>query len=103
MSGAAGRVRLGAAEARDLSERALRANGYSEAEARILADHMLDAALCGYEYSGLPKVLGTIEHPKGRQPRQPMRAIHETAVSVLYDGGNTVGMVTVYQDRKSVV
>jgi len=103
MSGAAGRVRLSAGEARALSERALRANGYSTEEARILADHMLDAALCGYEYSGLPKVLGTIEHPKGRQPRQPMHAIHETTVSVLYDGGNMVGMVTMYHATRAAI
>jgi hypothetical protein len=27
--------------------------GYDAEEARIIADHVIDAALCGYEYSGL--------------------------------------------------
>jgi LDH2 family malate/lactate/ureidoglycolate dehydrogenase len=43
------RVLLRVEEARELSERVLRANGYDAKEARIVADHMLNAALCGYE------------------------------------------------------
>ena len=43
------RVHLSVAEARDLSERAMRGIGYEPEEARILADHVIDAALCGYE------------------------------------------------------
>ena len=49
----ADRVHLSAAEAREHSERALRAIGYDTEEARIIADHAIDGALCGYEYSGL--------------------------------------------------
>ena len=98
-----GRVRLSVDAARELSERVLRNNGYDAEEARILADHMLDAALCGYEYSGLPKILNTIEHPKAREARTPMRAIHETDVSVLYDGGNNVGMVTMYRATEAAI
>jgi LDH2 family malate/lactate/ureidoglycolate dehydrogenase len=43
------RVRLSAAEAHALGERAMRGIGYDRDEARILADHVIDAALCGYE------------------------------------------------------
>ena len=46
-----GRVRLGIAEARDLAEGALLGIGYAHDDARIVADHVIDAALCGYEYS----------------------------------------------------
>ena len=38
------RVHLSVAEARELSERAMRGIGYEPEEARILADHVLDAA-----------------------------------------------------------
>jgi LDH2 family malate/lactate/ureidoglycolate dehydrogenase len=48
----ADRIRLTIAEAREHSERALRGIGYDAEEARIIADHAIDAALCGYEYSG---------------------------------------------------
>jgi len=94
---------LSVAEARDLSERVLRKSGHDAEEARILADHMLDAALCGYEYSGLPKILNTVEHPKARERRTPMRAIHETEVSVLYDGGNNIGMLTMYHATQAAI
>ena len=57
------RVHLSVAEARALSERAMRGIGYEPEEARILADHVIDAALCGYEYSGLPKLLNVADHP----------------------------------------
>ena len=49
------RVHLSVAEARALGERALRGIGYDAEEARIVCDHVIDAALCGYEYSGSRK------------------------------------------------
>ena len=48
------RVRLTAAEGQALGEDCLRRVGYDEEEARVIAAHCMDAALCGYEYSGLP-------------------------------------------------
>jgi LDH2 family malate/lactate/ureidoglycolate dehydrogenase len=93
---AAERIHLSVAEARELSERALTGIGYDLEEARTLADHMIDAALCGYEYSGLAKILNIPEHRRFKRPRQPIRAVRETAVSALYDGGNNVGMLAMY-------
>jgi len=93
---AAGRVHLDIREARALALGALRGCGYDAAEAAILADHMLDAALCGYEYSGLPKILQIAANPKSRQPRAPLREIHATPVSVLFDGGNQSGMLALH-------
>ena len=52
---ALGRMSLSVADARDLAEGALRGLGYHDDEARIIADHVIDAALCGYEYSGWPR------------------------------------------------
>jgi L-2-hydroxycarboxylate dehydrogenase (NAD+) len=50
-----GRIILSVADARNLAEGALRGIGYHDDEARIIADHVIDAAMCGYEYSGLAK------------------------------------------------
>src|SRR5438128_3301962 len=47
---------------------------YEPEEARILADHVIDAALCGYEYSGLAKLLNVAEHPRFKAGHRPMRA-----------------------------
>jgi LDH2 family malate/lactate/ureidoglycolate dehydrogenase len=91
------RVRLSASEAQTLAEEALGKIGYGAEEARIIADHVVDAALCGYEYSGLPKILNVAEHRQLRQPRRPMRVLRETPVSALFDGGNNNGMVAMYR------
>jgi LDH2 family malate/lactate/ureidoglycolate dehydrogenase len=90
-------VRLGVSEAQTLSEEVLGRIGYDAEEARIIADHVVDAALCGYEYSGLPKILNVAEHRQLRQPRRSMRALRETSISALFDGGNNNGMVTMYR------
>src|SRR5947199_4479593 len=97
------RVRLSVAEARALSERAMRGIGYAPEEARILADHVIDAALCGYEYSGLPKLLNVADHPLFKAPRSAMRVIKETDVSVLFDGGNQSGMLGMYYATRAVI
>ena len=97
------RIHLTVAEARALSERAMRGIGYDAEEARILADHCLDAALCGYEYAGLPKLLNVVDHPRFKDPRRPMRAIKETGVSVLLDGGNQSGMLAMYDAARAVI
>ncbi len=97
------RVHLAADEARALSETSLQRIGYDAEEARIIAAHVLDAALCGYEYSGLPKILNVAEHRRLRQPRRAMRALRETPVSAMFDGGNNVGMVSMYHAAQSAI
>jgi LDH2 family malate/lactate/ureidoglycolate dehydrogenase len=97
------RVHLNVAEARALAERAMRGIGYDAEEAWILADHVLDAALCGYEYSGLPKLLNVAEYPRFQAPRRPMRVVKETSVSVLLDGGNQSGMLGMYHATRAAI
>ena len=100
---ASDRIHLSVAEARALGERALRGIGYDAEEARIIADHVIDAALCGYEYSGLAKILNIPEHRRFRLPRRKMRIVHETEVSALYDGGNNVGMLAMYHAANAAI
>ena len=88
------RMHLTADEARTLSINALMKAGYDEEQATVIADHVMDAALCGYEYSGLPKILNVLEHRFLRTPRRRMKPVHETPISALVDGGNNCGMYT---------
>jgi LDH2 family malate/lactate/ureidoglycolate dehydrogenase len=99
----ADRVQLSVAEAREHSEGALRGIGYDPEEARIVADHVIDAALCGYEYSGLAKILNIPEHRRFKQPRYRMKVLRETEVSALYDGGNNVGMLVMYHAARAAI
>ncbi|MGC2415041.1 MAG: Ldh family oxidoreductase [Stellaceae bacterium] len=97
------RIHLSVDEARSLGEGALRGIGYDAEEARIIADHVIDAALCGYEYSGLAKVLNIPEHRRFGEPRRPLRILHETPVSALYDGGNNCGMLAMYHAANATI
>ncbi len=91
------RIRMTVAEARALGEAAMRGAGFDADDAWILTDHVLDAALCGYEYSGLPKLLNVVDYKQFRLPRQPVSVVRETGATALLDGGNTTGMVAAYR------
>jgi LDH2 family malate/lactate/ureidoglycolate dehydrogenase len=97
------RIHLSVAEARALGEAALAGLGYDPGEARIIADHVIDAALCGYEYSGLAKILNIPEHARFKLPRRPLSVLHETQISTLYDGGNNVGMLALDYATDAVI
>jgi LDH2 family malate/lactate/ureidoglycolate dehydrogenase len=97
------RIRLTVCEARTLSEAAMRGAGFDEDEAGILTDHVLDAALAGYEYSGLPKLLNVVEAPERRRPRRPLTVLRETGATALLDGGNNTGMVAAYRAAEETI
>jgi L-2-hydroxycarboxylate dehydrogenase (NAD+) len=97
------RLRLSVADARGLAEGALRGIGYHNDEARIIADHVIDAAMCGYEYSGLAKILNVFESEHFRLPRRSMKVLRETEVSLAFDGGNNVGMLALFHATQATI
>jgi LDH2 family malate/lactate/ureidoglycolate dehydrogenase len=100
---ALGRMRMSVADARDLAEGALRGVGYHDDEARIIADHVIDAALCGYEYSGLAKILNIPESERFKLQRRPMKVLRETDVSLAFDGGNNLGMLALFHAAQATI
>ena len=80
--------------ATQLAVRGLTRSGMSADNARITADHLVDAALCGHEFSSLPRVIALAEAIQGRPPAQPTRVIRENHCSALLDGGDNVAYVT---------
>ena len=96
------RTRLSVAQARELSEAVVRKLGYTPEEAVIIAEHIIDAGLCGYEYSGLPKLLDAIESKRNKIPRTPMTVLKETPVSIVYEGGNNIGMLAIQRLGEAV-
>jgi LDH2 family malate/lactate/ureidoglycolate dehydrogenase len=97
------RIRMSVAEARTLGEAAMRGAGYDDADARILTDHVLDAALCGYEYSGLPKLLNVVDAEDFRLPRHPVTVVRETGATAMLDGGNNSGMIAAYRASEATI
>jgi LDH2 family malate/lactate/ureidoglycolate dehydrogenase len=90
-------VQLRVSDATELAEKALRAIGFEAEPARITTLHLVDAALCGHRYAGLPRILTLNEDPRTREPRTPVKVVHETEVSAMMDGGNQVGYYAVRQ------
>src|SRR5262249_20347081 len=68
-----------------------------------IADHCIDAALCGYEYSGLAKILNIPESRHFKAPRRPLKVLRETDVSLAFDGGNIVGMLALYRASEATI
>ena len=89
-------VRLSVGDARSLGEAALARIGYGDDDARIVTDQLIDNALCGYRFAGLPRILAIAREAKTRNVRVPVAIVQETPVSALVDGGNNVGYVAVY-------
>jgi len=90
-------VRMSVAEATALGESALQRIGYPAEEARIIVEQLVDNALCGYKFAGLPRILAIAGDRKTQQARTPIRIVHETPVSALLDGGNNVGYLAAYR------
>jgi LDH2 family malate/lactate/ureidoglycolate dehydrogenase len=99
----ADRIRMTVFEARTLGEAAMRGAGYDDDDAWILTDHVLDAALCGYEYSGLPKLLNVVDAPQFKRPRRPIAVLRETGATAMLDGGNNTGMVAAYRATEATI
>ena len=91
------RITLTLIEARSLAQRAVEKLGYATEDAAVISDHVMDAELCGYEYSGLSKILNIADNPRSRSARTPVRIVKETAISALFDGGHNAGMLSVYR------
>src|SRR5260370_36663965 len=97
------RIHLDVPAARALAERALGGLGYDADDAAIIADHVVDAALCGYEYSGLAKILNLAESPRFKAPRRPMSVLPGPPAPTLPDGGNNTGLLHPHHAARAAI
>lgn len=65
-------VRLTVADAVEIGERALQRVGYSGEDAHIIVDRLIDNALCGYKFAGLPRILAIAGDEKTAKARTPV-------------------------------
>jgi LDH2 family malate/lactate/ureidoglycolate dehydrogenase len=86
-------MQLTIADATDLAVRALTRAGMSIQNARITAEHLVDAALCGHEFSSLPRVIAIADEVSKKPPAGAIRAVRENQCSALIDGGDNVAYV----------
>ena len=96
-------INLSVAEATELGERALQAIGFDGEQASVITAHLVDAALCGHRFAGLPRILTINEDQRTHEPRTPIKVVYETEVSALMDGGNHVGYYAVHQATRLAI
>ena len=73
-------------------EAGMAAVGYTDAEAAIVADHLIDCELRGLGYGGLARAVSVIERMRATStPRRPITLLQETPFSAALDGGDNVG------------
>ena len=87
-------MELSQEDARRLACDLLERHGVSAEHSIIVADHLIDAAMAGHAFAGLPRVLALIENLQNRNKVTPITVVHETDNSALIDGGNHNGYVT---------
>jgi LDH2 family malate/lactate/ureidoglycolate dehydrogenase len=91
-------MRLSLSKARALVERAMRAVGHDDEEARLIADHLIDCELRGIGYGGLSRAISIVERIRRHgDRRRPIRILRETPVSALLDGGDRIGYVVAHR------
>lgn len=81
-------------DAKALAIAVLTKHGMYDDHARIVADHLVDAAMVGREFASLPRVLVLIDNIKKRPPAKPVTVVREDECFALLDGGDTNGYVT---------
>ena len=80
-------------EARTLVVNALSPHAMSAESARTVADHLIDAALSGHDYSSLPRVLAILEEMKAKSAAGSIRVTRENGSFAHIDGGDNIGYV----------
>jgi LDH2 family malate/lactate/ureidoglycolate dehydrogenase len=87
------KLQLSIRDATDLAVRALTRAGMTPHAARIVADHLVDANLCGHEFSSLPRVLAIADELSRKAPPGEIRVVREDRSSAVIDGGDNVAYV----------
>ncbi len=72
--------------------------GHDPADARIIADHLIDCELRGVSFGGLARAISIAERmDRTGDRRRPLAILHETPVSARIDGGDQIGYVVAHR------
>ena len=87
-------MRMTVEQAGGLVHQAMQSLGYDAAEARAIADHLIDCELRGVTYGGLARAVSIAERTRRTGVSQaPIRVVKETLVSASIDGEDHIGYV----------
>jgi LDH2 family malate/lactate/ureidoglycolate dehydrogenase len=86
-------MKLSIEDATGIAVLALTHAGMTADSACIVADHLVDANLCGHEFSSLPRVLAIADELSRKSPPSEIRVTRETPCSAVVDGGDNIAYV----------
>jgi len=86
-------MQISIAQATDLAVRVLQRAGMTPSAARIVADHLVDANLCGHEFSSLPRVLAIVDELRKKPPPGEILVVREDRSSAVIDGGDNIAYI----------
>ena len=91
-------MQLTVKEAHQLAVRVMSAVGHDEADAGLIADHLIDCELRGLSYGGLARAISIAERiARTGDRRRPIRIRQETPVSAQLDGGDHLGYIVAHR------
>ena len=87
-------MKLTIEQATDLAVAALNRNGLAHEHARQVADHLVESALCGHEFSSLPRVLAIVGELRAKTAAPTaIEVVREHGAFAHIDGGDNIGYV----------
>lgn len=91
-------MRFTVREAHDLVAGVMQRLGHEDADAELIAAHLIDCELRGLAYGGLARTISIVERlARTGDRRRPIRILHETPVSARIDGGDHIGYVVAHR------
>lgn len=79
--------------ATQLGVRVLVHHRFTPEHARIVADHLVEAALCGHEFSSLPRLIAIVNECRSKAPPTPIVTTREDGCFAHIDGGDHVAYI----------
>jgi ureidoglycolate dehydrogenase (NAD+) len=87
-------MKLTIEQATGLAVAALSRNGLSPQHARQVAEHLVESALCGHEFSSLPRVLAIVDELRAKTATAgAIQVVREAGSFAHIDGGDNIGYV----------
>ena len=98
-------MQLTIGEATELAVQVLTRHGFSTTHARIVGDHLVESALCGHEFSSLPRLLAIVRERSTKRAPADIRTVREDGCFAHIDGGDNIAYVVslVAADKASEV
>lgn len=84
-------IEISIPDAEALVASAMRASGFSAAEAATITSQIIGCELRGHAFAGLSRAISIIERARSGATSRPLRVLHNTPVSALIDGGDSCG------------